>query len=305
MSALRGGATHLWANTILFAEHPLQVSARVGEYGGVVGVVGQPPVLVEAFDDKDYVNSLLRAKGTFTMPRSWIFESQNEEWRCLLGVLPYPVVGKPIRGRGSHGVKKCDSRDELEEHVGSLFAESASIMVEEYLSGEEATVTVMPPSKERGGSYWSMPIVTRFNHIGGIAPYNGAVAVAANSRAVTREEYAKDPTYDVVARECEAVADQLRPTAPIRIDVRRFRDEASSKFALFDVNMKPVCASFLIPMSREQICKGNIGGLILLREYDGAGETWTGGAGELDASCGGGDGLGLWEIVVGDVEKLF
>ncbi|PNP81819.1 hypothetical protein FNYG_04845 [Fusarium nygamai] len=46
-------------------------------------------------------------------------------------------------------------------------------MVEEYLAGEEATVTVMPPTS-RGGSYWALPVVTRFNHIHGVAPYNGA-----------------------------------------------------------------------------------------------------------------------------------
>ncbi|KAF2014984.1 glutathione synthetase ATP-binding domain-like protein [Aaosphaeria arxii CBS 175.79] len=238
LSALSKGATHLWANTILFASHPLQVSQSVRKYQDQVNVIGQPPTLVEQFDDKNYVNSLLRTKGTFTMPRSWILNAHDKGWKAVLDSMSYPVVGKPIRGRGSHGVKKCDTKDELEKHVESLFSESPSIMVEEYLSGEESTVTVMPRSKEKN-RYWSMPIVTRFNHVGGIAPYNGVVAVTANSRVVTKEEYAKDPNYDIVARECEAVAEELRPTAPIRIDVRRFKNDASSKFALFDINMKP------------------------------------------------------------------
>ncbi|OBT69007.1 hypothetical protein VE03_01364 [Pseudogymnoascus sp. 23342-1-I1] len=242
LDALRGGATHLWANTILFSSHPLQISQAVGSYQDQVRVVGQPPTLVEECDDKEFVNDLLRAKGTFTMPRSWNFESKNGGWRERLGGLPYPVVGKPIRGRGSHGVKKCDSSAELEEHVESLFAESQSVMVEEYLSGEEATVTVMPPSSSppsSGGGYWALPIVTRFNHISGIAPYNGAVAVTENSRAVTREEYERDPRYGEVARECEAVARELGTMAPIRVDVRRFGGEGGERFALFDANMKP------------------------------------------------------------------
>ncbi|KAH6663706.1 hypothetical protein B0J14DRAFT_255659 [Halenospora varia] len=238
LSALGKGATHLWANTILFASHPLQVSQSVRKYQDQVNLIGQPPTLVEQFDDKNYVNSMLRAKGTFTMPRSWILDAHVKDWKSVLDSMPYPVVGKPIRGRGSHGVKKCDSKEELESHVESLFSESPSIMVEEYLGGEESTVTVMPSSKDKE-SYWSMPIVTRFNHIGGIAPYNGVVAVTANSRVVTKEEYAKDPNYDIAARECEAVAKELRPTAPIRIDIRRFKDDSSSKFALFDINMKP------------------------------------------------------------------
>jgi D-alanine-D-alanine ligase-like ATP-grasp enzyme len=128
---------------------------------------------------------------------------------------------------------------ELIEHAQALFKESPSIMVEEYLAGEEATVTVMPPTR-RGGIYWALPVVTRFNHINGVAPYNGAVAVTANSRAITAAE-GSQASYKQVAEECERVAQALAVTAPIRIDVCRFKDSADSKFALFDVNMKPVC----------------------------------------------------------------
>ncbi|KAG7411072.1 hypothetical protein DER46DRAFT_581056 [Fusarium sp. MPI-SDFR-AT-0072] len=110
-------------------------------------------------------------------------------------------------------------------------------MLEEYLAGEEATVTVMPPIS-RGGGYWALPVVTRFNHIDGVAPYNGAVAVTANSRAITAAE-GSQAAYKQVAKECERVTQELAVTAPIRIDVRRFMDSADSKFALFDVNMKP------------------------------------------------------------------
>jgi len=48
-------------------------------------------------------------------------------------------------------------------------------MIEEFLSGEEATVTVMPPSKG-WDEYWDLLIVMRFNHEEGVAPYNGVVA---------------------------------------------------------------------------------------------------------------------------------
>jgi hypothetical protein len=44
-----------------------------------------------------------------------------------------------------------------------------------------------------------------------------------------------------VMRESERAAELLGVTAPIRIDVRRFTDAPDSSFALFDVNMKPVC----------------------------------------------------------------
>jgi carbamoylphosphate synthase large subunit len=210
---------------------------------------------VEQFDDKEYVNNLLRCQKTFTLPRGWtihISENINDEISRLN--LPYPVVAKPIRGRGSHGVKVCHSQSELLSHVSFLFAESPTIMIEEYLSGEEATITVMPPSSSHP-NYWALPIVTRFNHESGIAPYNGTVAVTANSRVISSEKYAADARYGEAARECEAVAGLLNVTAPIRIDVRRFLSQPGSKFALFDVNMKPVSICLRIKELADRICR--------------------------------------------------
>jgi hypothetical protein len=80
-----------------------------------------------------------------------------------------------------------------------------------------------------------MQIVTRFNHQDGVAPYNGSRVAVSNSRAVKVEEHAKHPSCRITAAEFEAVARLLRLTAPIRIDVRRFKDEDNSRFALFDV----------------------------------------------------------------------
>lgn len=238
VSALERGATHVWANTILFASHPLQTSSRITKYENNVKIVGQPPCLVEQYDDKQYVNNLLRSKGGFTLPESWsIAESPNVESQLSGMDLSYPIIAKPIRGRGSYGVRLCYTETELLQHLRYLFKDSPSVMMEVYLSGEEATISVMPPSVERP-EYWSMPVVTRFNHNRGIAPYNGVVAVTTNSRVISREEFDKDPFYGLAAHECVAVAELLKLTAPIRIDIRRFK--AGDKFALFDVNMKPV-----------------------------------------------------------------
>jgi glutathione synthase/RimK-type ligase-like ATP-grasp enzyme len=66
--------------------------------------------------------------------------------------LPYPVVGKPIRGRGSYGVKVCSLLSALESHISEVIEESLAVMIQEFLAGEEATVTVMPPGKGRTDS---------------------------------------------------------------------------------------------------------------------------------------------------------
>jgi D-alanine-D-alanine ligase-like ATP-grasp enzyme len=240
LSALQKGATHLWANTILFASHPLQASSKLNRYQSQVKVVGQPPALVEKFDDKDYLNNLIRVQTDLPMPRAWsVSEKQDLQAFLSQNNLPFPLVGKPVRGRGSHGVKVCRTEETLFKHIQALFAESPVVMLEEFLQGEEATITVLPPSGERT-DYWAMPVVTRFNHADDIAPYNGVVAVVSNSRALTWKEVESRPLYKQAARDCEEVARLLNGTAPIRIDIRRFENDPESRFALFDINMKPV-----------------------------------------------------------------
>ena len=245
LEAVDRGATHLWANTILFASHPLQTSTALENHVDRIQVVGQGPLVVEKYDDKRYANDLLRQLGGFTMPRAWdICSKSNME--AIISRLPYPIVAKPIRGRGSQGVKVCYSSEELAAHAQTLLTNSSSLMLEEFLQGEEITITVMPPTKTGDKSsgkpeatYWPLPVVTRFNHQQGIAPYNGVVAVANNSKPVLKPEL--DPTYTAAMEECTRAAQALGVTAPIRIDARRFEDSKDSRFALFDVNMKPVC----------------------------------------------------------------
>lgn len=234
LQAIEKGATTLWANTVLFSSHPLQTSVALGKYASKLKVIGQPPQLVEQYDDKNYVNDLLRSKQKFTMPRSWTLDASSN---LDLTSLPYPMVGKPIRGRGSYGVKVCRNATELQAHVSSLFDESPIMLLEEFLAGEEGTVTIMPPSTEIP-KYWALPIVVRFNHADGVAPYNGVVAVTANSRALSNKEIEANHHYGNIMRQCEDIAELLNVTAPIRIDVRCFRE--GSEFAAFDVNMKPV-----------------------------------------------------------------
>ncbi|OAP65538.1 hypothetical protein AYL99_01510 [Fonsecaea erecta] len=235
LAAIERGANILWANTILFASHPLQTSPALDTYAAEVKVVGQPPQFVQQYDDKNYVNELLRQHGGFTMPRSWIIDSASS---LSFENFPYPIVAKPIRGRGSHGVKVCHSPSDLSTHLTALLKESPIVMLEEYLCGQEATVTVMPPCEGHAG-YYALPLVVRFNHEDGIAPYNGVVAVTANSRVLTPHEQDQNPRYQGISKECEEVARLLRVTAPIRIDVRQFTETTDSKFAIFDVNMKP------------------------------------------------------------------
>ncbi|XHG03732.1 hypothetical protein AWENTII_007024 [Aspergillus wentii] len=245
LAAIHAGATHLWANTVVFAEHPLQESGALTPYEDRVKVVGQPPLCVDWFDDKAVLNDKLRRRGGFTLPRAWSVDGTAETGGqgnletviASLAQSDYPLVAKPVRGRGSHGVQVCNSPAELRDHVNRFFNETSSqVLLEEYLHGEEGTVTIMPPDCV-DSRHWALPPVVRFNHVDGIAPYSGLVAVTANSRAVTKREMEADESFACIMRECEEVGVFLGATAPIRIDIRRFRE--GGRFALFDVNLKP------------------------------------------------------------------
>lgn len=221
------------------------MSSQIGRQPNL-RVIGQGPLIVEKYDDKRYVNDMLRKTAQFTMPEAW-FIAPGKQSACDIKDTAFPVVAKPARGRGSYGVKVCSNSEALKSHVEALQSEGLNaIIVERFLAGEEATVTVMPPTADK--DYWSLPVVGRFNHANGIAPYNGAVAVTSNSRAITVSD---DPAYQRVARECEGVAKFLGVTAPIRIDVRRFAP--GTEFALFDVNMKPVSFTMYATIQSWQI----------------------------------------------------
>lgn len=245
LDAIHGGATHLWANTILFADHPLQTSSKLTPRAKEIYVVGQPPLLVDRYDDKALVNAYLRENSACTLPKSFNLGEINDlEPLIAKHRVKLPLIAKPIRGRGSHGVKLCHSLSELAKHAYVLLQESPTIMVEDYLEGQEITLTVMPPSPEKP-KYWALPIVTRFNHQAGIAPYNGLIAATQNSRTLPMEEVQRNPIFNQALKECVSVAERLSCTAPIRIDMRQLRKQDDSPYALFDVNMKPVsCGDF-------------------------------------------------------------
>ncbi|RIA91563.1 hypothetical protein C1645_767158 [Glomus cerebriforme] len=259
-AALAKGAKTLWANTILFDVHPLNYM-KLGED---IKLVGHPPSKVQKFDNKWIANELMRSRGLL-VPHAILIGNTTHNGAYELNSLTLdtlyknnirlPAVVKPIRGRGSQGVKKVNTMEQLKEHAKNLLTSGAVIdgqryseygdplILEQYLEGEEITVTVMPPGKYdinfksiNLDKYWHLPIVKRFNHHDGIAPYSGVVAVMENSTLLNDEEI-KDPTYQQVARDCEQAAQIIKPLAPIRLDCRRIA--SGKQFALFDLNMKP------------------------------------------------------------------
>lgn len=132
--AVGRGAMHLWANTILFETHPLQMSSTLDAVGDRLRVVGQPPTFVERYDNKNLVNEMLRRQPGLLLPRVTTITTIAALNR-MLHSFSFPIVAKLVRGRGSHGVKLCKNEDELRTHCRDLLSESPNIILEQFLSG--------------------------------------------------------------------------------------------------------------------------------------------------------------------------
>ncbi|MFV3409875.1 ATP-grasp domain-containing protein [Bdellovibrio bacteriovorus] len=227
------GARVFWLNTVLYRGHPVEVWLKRD-----VEFIGQSTSDAEDGDNKFLTNKRLREAGLAVAHSNLLSE-------CQYGQISFPVVLKPIRGRGSQGVvvvnSDFDLKTQLNLHIkSSLYG--ADFILEEFLPGKELTITVMPPGNFNidGGSikkasHWALPGVFRFNHIDGIAPYNGVVAVVNNSRVLTAAELAEG-AYARAQLQCTLAAKIVNAKAPIRIDCRQ---SADGEFKIFDLNMKP------------------------------------------------------------------
>ena len=110
-AALAAGAGVLWANTVLFEGHPLEAAI------GRVAIVGQMPAAMQRFDDKFDTNRILAAAG-LPVARSFLLSTVARDGVRGIddlagGDLAFPVIVKPVRGRGSQGVTLVDDMPAL------------------------------------------------------------------------------------------------------------------------------------------------------------------------------------------------
>ncbi len=236
-TALKRGVKVFWLNTVLYENHPIENYFNRG-----IEFVGQTPKLADVFDDKTYTNNLLKS-NKIPIPETKIITKQDSINLSL--ELEFPLVLKPIRGRGSQGVIKIESKTELTENLHKIFSESSygnAVYIERYLSGQEITITIMPKGNyqiddkiEYFDRPWCLPAVKRFNHKNGIAPYNGLVAVMENSQVLSDDELQTKEIKEVY-KHCIKSAELIGIKAPIRIDCRA---NNNGKYFLFDLNLKP------------------------------------------------------------------
>jgi len=236
-SALNKNVEVLWLNTVLYTDHPIQKFKNRG-----LEIVGQEPEMVEIYDNKWTTNQLL-SENNIPIPEAFIIRKDA----IKLGQIPFsfPLILKPIRGRGSQGVSFIETEKELKSGLENMFDSKlygTSVYVESYLPGDEITVTIMPPGsynlngeKQLFEQHWCLPPVLRFNHQNGIAPYSGNVAVVHNSRVLSAKER-RESNVQKVQSQCVQAASILKVKAPIRIDCRA---DQLGRYYLFDLNLKP------------------------------------------------------------------
>ena len=244
-SAIAAGASVLWANTVLFENHAIETVP------GDVEIVGQRPAAMQAFDDKFETNRLL-AKAGLPIAQSFLVTTTARTNVCALADvaeacrargMSFPMIVKPVRGRGSQGVTLVKTIDALQDAAAALIRAATfgdMLMVEEFLNGDEMTVTIMPPASPRpdgtrSDTHWALRPVYRFDQRNGVAPYNGDVPVTANSAAIDCDRL-RDPAIVAMIDACIAAAGLVDARAAIRIDCRA---DHYGSFKLFDLNMKP------------------------------------------------------------------
>ncbi len=235
--ALNLGANVFWLNTVLYKNHPIE-----NIFDDAIQLIGQTPESVDIFDDKMYTNTLLKSNN-IPIPETTLITKDGYKKQSI--EFTFPIVLKPIRGRGSQGVVKIENKNELTEKLSNLFSKENygnAVYIEEYLTGQEITITVMPKGEYQINNEkkyfehpWCLPAVKRYNHQNGIAPYNGLVAVMENSEILSDLELNSEEIRNVYSN-CIKAAEVVGIKAPIRIDCRANK---KGKYFLFDLNMKP------------------------------------------------------------------
>lgn len=224
------GANTFWTNTVLYEGHPID-GVAFDHYR-----IGQATPLAFIVENKAVMDDWLTQRGFSVVEHDLLSVSD-----AAIPPGPFPLVVKPVRGRGSQGVVWVKTvRDfyrVMREWPKELYGDHA--LVETALLGQEITVTVMPKGRySLGGKRvvkdhaWALPVVERFSQVDGIMPYSGVVPVVENSRVILESTF----NYNAIIEECAGVGEHLGIRAPIRIDARMDQD---GRFRMFDVNMKP------------------------------------------------------------------
>ncbi|MGW8437860.1 ATP-grasp domain-containing protein [Nocardiopsis sp. NPDC055879] len=125
--------------------------------------------------------------------------------------LAFPVIGKPRRGRGSRGVFLARHPSELKEAMGRSAADPDQIIVQEYVTGPEFSVSV---------------VAWRDRRIQAVVPKEVVFKNGSSRYAISRHD-------SVVTEECVKAAHALDADGPLNVQLRV---DASGTPYVFEIN---------------------------------------------------------------------
>lgn len=124
--------------------------------------------------------------------------------------LKFPIFVKPIVSTGSRGARKIDNRDQLEAYFQLEGCKRENVLIQEYLRGEEYTVSVT---------------VNNLNKLIAIVPKKIILKKGITQHAVTRRN-------QEITRVCRKIVDQFHPAGPFNVQLMLIGDEVK----IFEIN---------------------------------------------------------------------
>ncbi len=122
----------------------------------------------------------------------------------------FPIIAKPIQGRGSRQVHKIDNNDQLEGYFKLYGLKNKPVLLQKYFGGDEYTISV---------------IVNNKNELIGVVPKKILV-----KRGITR--MAISDYNEKINNVCKKIVDELKPCGPFNVQLKFYNDTSY----IFEIN---------------------------------------------------------------------
>ena len=152
-----------------------------------VPVVAPRLGVVDASLDKYATYRVLDEAG-HPVPETWLASDVDDEVS-----LPFPLLVKPRRGRGSRGIQRVADREELDAAVDAADVAPDALLVQEFIDGVEYTTSI---------------VATRDDRLLGVVPKEAMEKQGSTVLGATRRA-------PVVVDECRALFETLSPRGPM------------------------------------------------------------------------------------------
>ncbi|HSR69862.1 MAG TPA: ATP-grasp domain-containing protein [Acidobacteriota bacterium] len=178
-------------------DEPALPAAQICRELGIAGVSGEA---VATVDSKARLRKLLNSRGIGSV-RFQVVPQPVKDVSALVEAIGLPLICKPHNSSGSILVRKCNTREELEDYLDEYPFE-APLLVEEFLEGREYSVE----SFTRDGRHHVVAITEKFTTGAPNFVETGHIVPAALS------EQERDQIVGVVLQLLEALELDLGPT---------------------------------------------------------------------------------------------